>query len=337
MCDVLEYKTKFLNPSLIQLVNQELEYHSACQTLLAKLGNLEERLRSLAGQETVQRVQYDPYRFIRGRNLFSGVSNLDTETKLLEEKQSLLQEKRNLTADFQYNTNIPLQHYQVGNEFITAESVINKTQGNMPQGTNVAQGIETNNLQGVGQMETISSNVPSQMQTNVFGQVPTTNIIPGQTTIFPQTLEYDKNLIYPSEDLLNITHSDEDEVNEPEVRQNLQGLNINQPFTTVGVSNILNTQPLSTGGIESYTNRRLVTPTPINTENFNMETLEQPLEENISPRFQQGQVSPKYKQGFSFQESTVGQGANIQQMASTNPELKKTDPMNYNLNTESKL
>ena len=340
MCDVLEYKTKFLNPSLIQLVNQELEYHTACQTLLAKLGNLEERFRNVSGQETIQRVQYDPYKFIRGRNLFSGVSHLDTETRLMEEKQSLLQEKRNLTADFQYNTNIPLQHYQVGNEFITAESVINKTQGNMPQmgmGTTVIPGMGTNVMPGVGQTEFLSSNIPGQMQTNVIGQVPTTNIISGQTSMFPQTYGYDKNLIYPSEDLLNITNSDEDEVDEPEVRHNLQGLDLNQPITTAGVSNILNTQPLSTGGIESYTNRTLVTPNPINTEYLNIETLEQPLEENISPRFQ-GQVSPKYKQGFSFQESTVGQGANIQQMPSTNPELKRTDPLlNTNLNPQSKL
>jgi hypothetical protein len=249
-----------------------------------------------------------------------------------------------MTGDFQYNTNLPLQHYQVGNELITAENVINQTQGNISQtgmGSNMIPGVNT-----VVQTQTFPTNIPGEinMPTNMTGQIQSTNvpsyytgnIIPTQTYMYPQTSEFDKNLLYPSQDLLNITNSDEDELEESEVRKDLQGLNLNQPITT-GVSNILNSQPLSTGGIETYTNRTLTNPTTINTENLNVESWEQPLEENVSPKFQ-GQVSPKYKQGFSFQESNVGQGANIQQMPSTNSELKRTEQiMNQNLNQQSKL
>lgn len=360
MCDVLEYKTKFLNPSLIQLVKQELEYHSACQTLLAKLGNLEEKFRSVTGQEMTQRVDYDPYKFIRGRNLFS--ANLNSGVGLMEQKSSMLHDMSRMTGDFQYGNTVPLQHYQVGNELITAESVINKTKGNMMSDQN----------------DMMSS------QTGMINQ----NIIPGQTTtttttsLFPQ-YEIDKNLLYPSQEQFDLSNSD-DEIEETiGLNQNLQNLNINQPLNPIGVTNTfssqqpytinipnqtLNTgtfmqsqpmttetyynqpmstgtimsqpitsgdiinQPLSTGGIESYTNR-VINP------GLNIDTIEQqPLEENLSPKFQ-GQVSPRYKQGFSFQESNLGQGANIQQMPITNTDLKRIDQpqINLNQNTQSNI
>jgi hypothetical protein len=319
MCDVLAYKTKFLNPSIIQLVNQELEYHAACQTLLAKLGNLEERFRSVKGQDQIQRVDYDPYKFIRGRNLFSTTGNLNTDSRLMEEKHSLLQDKKDMTGNFQYNTSLPLQHYQVGNEMITTESAINQVMGDrsqsgsmpmtgtMPMTGNVSQ---TGLKQGTINSGQMTSTVPGQIHDN----------IQGQSTLFSGIPGYDKNLIYPSLDQFNISNSDdEDEIEESGINTNLQNMNLNYPTTTTGVSNILNTQQLSTGGIESYTNR---SPTIMTSD---IDTLEQPLEENVSPRFQ-GQVSPRYKQGFSFQESNLGQGANVQQMPSTTSEIKNPDP-----------
>jgi hypothetical protein len=58
-------------------------------------------------------MHYDPYKFIRGRNLFSTSGSLSTDTSFMEEKHSLIQEKKNMTGGFQYNTSLPLQHYQV--------------------------------------------------------------------------------------------------------------------------------------------------------------------------------------------------------------------------------
>jgi hypothetical protein len=164
MCDVLEYKTRFLNPSLLQLSIQELEYYSASAQLLTKLGNIDERLRGVRADDKTMRLNYDPFKFIRGKGLINvtgtgtGMDNRG-QMDLLKEKTSILKDRVEETGGFKYNQDLPLQNYQVGNNVVSKETILQEqkttnlgmgqnVQGNVQGFPLVHEGVETRHAMG---------------------------------------------------------------------------------------------------------------------------------------------------------------------------------------------
>jgi len=351
MCDVLEYKTKFLNPSLIQLTTQELEYYTACSRLLAKLGDLQQRFNDMNMSERVNRVNYDPFKFIRGKSLISTTGGkVDPNMRLLDEKTSLFKERTEQTGGFRYGNDVPLQGYQVGHELITKDVALQGGTGGQSgfgqtgytgqtlTGQTGYSDISTGQI-GMGTMPSTQT-YPSIQTGGMMSGTTTGGIISGTTTTGPIMSGTSGGIISGTTttlpqgtmpiDLLTTHHrregftdfddegyaisESEGEVEEDEdYAVNDEGLG-----TQLSGMNI-NTMPSQTSGTYIHSQQPIITTT---TQQSGLGGIIrgnlQPLEETEGNFNLAGQVSPKSNnQPLSFQEPNLSQGANLQQQSQT--------------------
>jgi hypothetical protein len=357
MCDVLEYKTRFLNPSLVQLCTQELEYYTACSQLLTKLGDLQQRFSDIRGEEKTVRLNYDPYKFIRGKGLINMPgSNTSMNASLLEDKTTLLKERADQTYGFHYNQDIPLKSYQVEGNVVSKDSILSEQHTNQ---TNQQQLLQQN-LQGVSQTgiqnplitqtgipltTQIGMQNPLTAQTGTFQQplmsgtqgfegefktqIPSTQVHTGtqafQSISHPVILPGQAGYIPYTEDENYAISESEGEVEEDDFAVSDEGLTsgVGNIHLTTHQGTISKEHPLTTT-IES-SNVIHSTGQPLGGIIREKPSL-QPLEETEFHTFTpgSGQISPKTTQGLSFQEPNLGeQGIHAQQSNIHSSELKQ--------------
>jgi hypothetical protein len=354
MCDVLEYKTKFLNPSLTQLCIQELEYYTACSRLLAKLGDLQQRFMEVRADDKTVRLNYDPYKFIRGRSLVNiPGSGMNTNTSLLEDKTSLLKEKADQTFGFQYNQDIPLKSYQVEGNVVSKDTILSQSNQQNFQQQNYLQ----QNLQGFPQtgiqnpltaqtgtlqqpLITGTSNLESEFHT----QIPTTQVHTGtqafQSLSHPIILPGQSGYIPHREDDDYQISESEGEVEEEEFNVSDEG--ITSPMGNIHISSMQGTLPKEQLPLTSTIESNIIHTTGqplggILRQKPNLQPLEETEFQTFTPG--SGQVSPKTTQGLSFQEPNLGeQGIHAQQSNVYSSELKQHQVSNnMTTHTDNKL
>lgn len=101
MNELMEYRSRIVNPVLIQLVQEESKFFTAIGQLFSRLQNIQQTLQTVDSGIQRQPCLYDPTKFIRGRNL---VSKIDVHT-LNPESHNLMEGKKSFFSDQVYNTN----------------------------------------------------------------------------------------------------------------------------------------------------------------------------------------------------------------------------------------
>ena len=143
MHEFLQYKEQIVTPALIQLVDEEAKFYLAVASLFERLENFAQALNSVEGKVVKTVINYDPYKFIRGRNLLArtDVRQAMTGQMNLLEKQSFLNKQMGSTYGFQYNPllqnmkNYPDYSYNIVNDHLQNMGLLQQssTQSNQYQ------------------------------------------------------------------------------------------------------------------------------------------------------------------------------------------------------------
>jgi len=219
MCDLLDYKTKFVNPILIQLVNQEVQYYNACAQLMSRLTNIQQRFMEVEGQVQRQPITYDPFKYIRGRNLVGKIDLFNYnphDISLIDTKRSLLQTNVESGANLfpQLNNVKPLETGMTSS--ILTQPLGTTYQPGFTTGTIFTQPI-TSGITGLNQpLTTTGTTITQQPITTTTGTITTGTIQPirltettgtiQQPTTTTQPLEYSEE-----EDLAEFENEEEEE------------------------------------------------------------------------------------------------------------------------------
>lgn len=116
MDDLIQYRTKFVNPTVLQLIQEELKYFTAMSGLFSKLQNISQAIANAESQFKKVEIVYDPTQFIRTTNL---IGNLDLHNinpqnlKLMENKRSYLSEQLQSMGGTTYAHNLEMKAYEI--------------------------------------------------------------------------------------------------------------------------------------------------------------------------------------------------------------------------------
>lgn len=108
MDDLIQYRTKFVNPTVIQLIAEELKYFTAMSGLFSKLQNITSAISNAEASFKKIEISYNPTQYIRTPNIVGSLDlhNIDpSNLKLMENKKSYLTEQIDSTGGLGFMNN----------------------------------------------------------------------------------------------------------------------------------------------------------------------------------------------------------------------------------------